>query len=101
MHRPADQQLFRLWIVTYEDWQPARWSDTPPRATAVEAVDDALYSAEQATLFLHGFNAVLLSSDRPIWAVAVPVAVRYEGDAQVGAAVRGFDFAAAAQPAQA
>jgi hypothetical protein len=44
-------------------------------------------------LFLQGFNTCMLEHDRPIWAVAVPVVVRYEADAQVGASVRGFAFA--------
>jgi hypothetical protein len=44
-------------------------------------------------LFLEGFNSAMLHCDRPIWAVAVPIVVRFEGDAAPGAAVRGFDFA--------
>ena len=35
----------------------------------------------------------MLEHDRPIWAVAVPIAIRYEGDAVPGASVQGFAFA--------
>jgi hypothetical protein len=43
-------------------------------------------------LFLQGFNASMLDGSGPVWAVAVPVVIRYEGDAVAGADVRGFDF---------
>jgi hypothetical protein len=89
----SGERVFRMWIVTYADWRPARWSDLPPRATALEPVEDATYSAAEAALFLEGFNSAMLESDRPIWAVAVPIVIRYEGDAAPGAPVRGFDFA--------
>ncbi len=92
-HLQSGQRLFRLWIATYENWRPLRWNDTPPRATALELVEDAAYSADEAALFLEGFNSAMLGHDRPIWAVAVPIAIRYEGDAQAGASVHGFAFA--------
>jgi hypothetical protein len=88
----SGQRLFRMWIASYQDWRPVRWNDAPPRATALELVEDAAYSAEEAALFLQGFNSSMLAIDRPIWAVAVPVVVRFEGDAQIGASVRGFVF---------
>jgi hypothetical protein len=92
-HLHGGERVFRLWIATYADWKPARWSDLPPRATAVEPVEEATYSADEAALFLEGFNSAMLECDRPIWAVAVPIVIRYEGDAVPGAPVRGFDFA--------
>ena len=92
-HLQSGQRLFRLWIATYEDWRPLRWNDAPPRATALELVEDAAYSADEAALFLEGFNSGMLEHDRPIWAVAVPIAIRYEGDAVPGASVQGFAFA--------
>lgn len=88
------EPLFRLWIATYADWSPAHWSDSPPQARALELVEDAAYSADEAALFLEGFNSAMLELQRPIWAVAVPIVVRYEGDVQPGAAVHGFSFAA-------
>ncbi len=89
----SGRPLFRLWITTYADWRPSRWSDVPPCATALELVEDAAYSADEAAVFLEGFNSQLLTAEPPIWAVAVPVVLRYEGDAQPGAAVRGHVFA--------
>jgi hypothetical protein len=65
--------MYRLWIATYSDWRPSEWNQVPPRATALEPVDDGLVSADEAALFLEGFNRSMLGEhDRPIWAVAVP-----------------------------
>lgn len=94
-----DHRRFRLWIASYADWRPSHWNDVPPRATAIEIVDDVLYSATEAALFLHGFNGCMLADDQSIWAVALPVAVRYDGDAFPGMAVNGHAFAASL-PAQ-
>jgi hypothetical protein len=85
--------MFRLWIATYSGRRPARWNQAPSPATALEVVEDRLYSAEEAALLLHGFNRVMLDYDEPIWAVAVPITVRYDGDAQAGMSVQGFEFA--------
>lgn len=89
----GSQQRFRLWIATYGDWRPTCWSDMPPRATAVELVEDRLYSAEEAAMFVAGFNSQVLRSDKPVWAVAVPVTTCFLGDAEPGAVVRGHAFA--------
>jgi hypothetical protein len=86
-------RLFRLWITTYVDWRPAHWNETPPRATAIEPVEEALYSAQEAALFLEGFNSAMIGQEKPIWAVAVPITIRYEGDAQPGMPVEGYAFA--------
>ncbi len=85
-------RTFRLWIATYRDWKPLRWNDVPPEATALEPVDEATYSAAEAALFLQGFNSAMYGSARSVWAVAVPVALRYEGDARPGDVVHGFAF---------
>ncbi|REK19180.1 MAG: hypothetical protein DWQ37_01955 [Planctomycetota bacterium] len=95
------QPLFRLWIASYANWEPQRWNEAPPEAVALEPVADTAYTEREATVFLEGFNTAMLSGDRPLWAVAVPVALRYEGDVQAGAVVRGHVFAdqATASPA--
>lgn len=85
--------LFRLWIATYADWHPGCWNDAPPQATAVELVADATYSAAEARLFLEGFNSQIVSTSKPLWVVAVPVTLRYEGDASPGDRVEGYRFA--------
>ena len=80
------------WSDDLFDWQPTCWSDMPLRATAVELVEDRLYSAEEAAMFVAGFNSQVLRSDKPVWAVAVPVTTCYLGDAEPGAFVRGHAF---------
>jgi hypothetical protein len=79
--------LFRVWITRFEKWQPAAWDELPPRATAVEPADNSAMSAREAVRFLEGFNRTMLARVAPIWAVAVPVTIRYEGDLRVGAMV--------------
>ena len=37
-------------------------------------------SARQARLYTQSFNRTILAARRQVWAVAVPVIVRYEGD---------------------
>lgn len=95
--RNRSEPMYRLWIATYADWRPNHWNESPPRATALEPVDDGLYSADEAALFLEGFNGSMLQHDKhdkaaAVWAVAIPVAIRYEGDAQPGMIVRGYVF---------
>lgn len=87
-------ELFRLWIVRYDDWQPQHWNQRPPRATAVRPIEETVYSAEEAALLLEGFNGWMLenlasqSQDRR-WAIAVPVRIVYEGDVVEGEEVSG------------
>jgi hypothetical protein len=88
----AEGGLFRLWIATYADWRPGRWNETPPQATAVELVADATYSAAEARLFLEGFNTQIVTGDQPLWVVAIPVTLRYEGDAAPGDRICGHRF---------
>src|SRR5436305_8033943 len=82
--------LFRVWIVRYERWRPAAWDELPPRATAVEPADGAAMSAREAVRFLEGFNRTMLArvenaagesdDSLSVWAVAIPVSIRYDGD---------------------
>ncbi len=80
--------VFRLWITSYRQWRPECWSDRPPLATALEPVSDAIYSAEDAQLFLEGFNSQMLRDERELWVVAVPVTLRFEGDVRPGDEIR-------------
>jgi hypothetical protein len=86
-------QLFRLWLATYTDWRPLHWHDVPPLATALELVADETYSAGDARVFVEGFNSEMLEMERQLWVVAIPVALRLEGDARPGDRVRGHAFA--------
>ncbi|HTU24138.1 MAG TPA: hypothetical protein VMF30_01995 [Pirellulales bacterium] len=90
----AEWQRYRIWIASYDDWHPADWHDVPPRAIALEPADLVALSAHQARSFLEGFNREMLQRQRRrqqqrLWAVAVPVIVRFEGDPQPGEAVSG------------
>jgi hypothetical protein len=85
--RPKPRLLFRIWVVRYERWRPGAWDELPPRAVAVEAAEAAPLSAGEAARFLEGFNGTMLArsatADR-LWAIAVPVTIRYEGDLHTG-----------------
>jgi hypothetical protein len=76
--------VYRVWVTHYRDWHPASWLDVPPVAVAIEPVSDATFSAEDAELFLQGFNSQLLQDTRGLWAVAVPITLRFEGDLHPG-----------------
>lgn len=76
--------LFQVWLVKYADWRPLRWSDVPPRASAVEPLETRLLSAKAAAQFVEGFNSELLTRPEGIWAVPVPMRVRLECAPQPG-----------------
>lgn len=84
---------YRLWIARVGQERPRHWGAAPARATALHLVDDGLYSADEAALFLEGFNGCREPLDPSLWAVAVPVQVCYEGDARSGQVIRGDSFA--------
>jgi len=80
------------WGDDLRQWRPMSWADRPPLATALEPVSDATYSAEDAQLFLEGFNSQMLRDERELWVVAVPVTLRYEGDLRPGDEIRGSEI---------
>jgi hypothetical protein len=71
---------YRVWIVEYADWQPRDPRGVPPQARALEPAEEGTMSARQARLYTQSFNRTILAARRQVWAVAVPVIVRYEGD---------------------
>jgi hypothetical protein len=76
---------YRVWIVRYESRQPDTWYGVPAGAIALEPAERGTMSGRHARRYVEAFNrAVSQSSQRKIWAVAVPVAVRYLGDPQPG-----------------
>lgn len=85
----ADRRRFRIWIARYEDWSPASWQDTPPAAVAVAPAESGSLAAGQVEAYLRGFNRRMLRSGLRLWAVAVPVRVRYEGDLAPGEPIGG------------
>jgi hypothetical protein len=84
---------FRVWLATYDDfWQPCEWHELPPVATAFEPAADGLYNEAEAGAFVEGFNRSMLAEPRQLWAVAVPVTVRLDGDAHPGLPICGHQF---------
>lgn len=88
----AERQVFRIWIARVADWNPVRWNDVPPRAIALEPVSGEFFSEEDARLIVEGFNSQMLSDGRRLWAVALAVWLRLDGDPQPGDAVQGYVF---------
>jgi hypothetical protein len=75
---------YRVWIVRYEGWLPGAWHDVPPGAIAVEPAERGTMPARRARRYVEAFNRAAESGPRKIWAVALPVAVRYMGDPEPG-----------------
>jgi hypothetical protein len=87
-----DRCRYRVWIARFEDWRPTRWSEMPPRAHAVEPALAGCLTREQAAHFVAGFNEAMLveaasAGGARLWAVAVPVVPRYEGDFEPGQSI--------------
>lgn len=83
----AGRQEFRLWITRVENWRPAAWTQIPPRAVAMTPAEEGAFSAEEATAYMQGFNSAILDAPQGVWAVAVPVVIRYDGDLRPGQVV--------------
>jgi len=78
------QQMFRVWIAGYRDWQPARWYDLPPRLTALELADEKCLTAAEAASYVAAYNGAMLMQPHERWAVPVPVVLHYDGDLHPG-----------------
>ncbi|HEX4132488.1 MAG TPA: hypothetical protein VHZ24_20825 [Pirellulales bacterium] len=92
-----DDVRFRLWLSSCSAWKPVSWADVPATAVAIAAAESGTFSSAEAAVYLEGFNSQMLQTDASRWLVAVPVRVRYEGDAVRGNFVHGsrFDHGAA------
>lgn len=77
---------YRVWVTEFSrPWQPTRWNDIPPEATAVEPMEEGCVGADRAACLVEGFNEAVLGGGRGRnWAVAVPVVVRYDQDLTPG-----------------
>ena len=75
---------FRVWIARYEHWQPAGYREVPPAAVAVEPAEKGTMSGKEAATYVEAFNRAAFGRSGNLWAVALPVAVRYEGEPQPG-----------------
>ncbi len=75
---------YRIWIIRYDHWVPRSCSQVPPHAIAREPAEGELMSARQATRYVKAFNREAIARHRKLWAVALPVAVRFEGEPHPG-----------------
>ena len=80
-------QVYRVWIVHCVNWRPCRWDEVPPQYRAVELAVGGCLSQEAAAHWLEGYNVAMLADDARLWAVAVAVQMRYEGDLTPGEVV--------------
>ena len=74
----------RVWIVRYEGAAPAAWHDVPAGAVAIEPAEGRAMTARRASRYVEAFNRAALRGTQKVWAVALPVTIRYEGDARPG-----------------
>ena len=70
--------------VRYEGWRPGGLGDVPAGAVAIEPAERQTMTARQAQRYVEAFNRAVENSPRKIWAVALPVTIRYDGDPQPG-----------------
>jgi hypothetical protein len=74
----------RVWIVRYEGAAPSAWLDVPAGAVAIEPAEGRVMTARRARRYAEVFNRAALAGTQKVWAVALPMTIRYEGDARPG-----------------
>jgi len=87
--RPTDFERsrateFRVWLVACGNCQPKHACDIPPEATIIEPAEEGVLSASYAVRYVETFNRHAAARGLRVRAIAVPVAVRYEGDLRAG-----------------
>jgi len=78
------QDIFRIWIARFADWQPGTWQDLPDEAVVLELAAPGWYDAHQAMAYIEGHNRAAIQRADDRWAVAVPVRLTYQGDPRPG-----------------
>jgi hypothetical protein len=84
----AVEDRCRVWIVRYEEAAPTGWHDVPADAVAIEPAEGRTMTAGQARRYVEAFNRTAFGRARKVWAVALPVRIRYEGDPRPGEPLR-------------
>ena len=84
----AVENRCRVWIVRYGESEPTGWHDVPPGAVAIEPAEGQDMTVRQARRYVEAFNRAALGGARKVWAVALPVMIRYEGDPRPGEPLR-------------
>ena len=97
--RHSKQLRFRVWIVQYDHWQPSSHHDIPVEAIVLEPAEYGSMPRGEAALYVESFNRTALEGGRKIWAVAIPVVLRYEGDPQPGETIGNGKQCAQKKPA--
>ncbi len=77
-------QLYRIWLVYCPDWRPTHWNDVPPRGVAAEPAVDCCLASHHARAYVKAFNRQTLKEPTGMWAVPIPVVIRYDGDLSLG-----------------
>ncbi len=95
--RSSAARRYRVWIVARGSWEPSQANDVPPAGVALEPAEEATMSAAEAACYVEAFNRAAQTRKRPLWAVALPVTVRYEGEPRPGELV-GSRLSADRQP---
>jgi len=86
--KQAVENRCRVWIVRYGEAAPTGWHDVPPGAVAIEPAERHAMTASRAKRDVEAFNRAALARGRKVWAVALPVTIRYEGGPRPGELVR-------------
>ena len=77
-------QMFHVWFARYEDWRPRGCDEVPPSCRAIDLVVPECLSKDDAAHVVEAFNAVMMSDEARLWAIAVPVGLCYAGDPHPG-----------------
>lgn len=71
---------YRVWIARYQHKAPASYTQVPADAIACEPAEAETMSARQAVRYVEAFNRAALARRCRLWAVALPVEIRFEGE---------------------
>lgn len=74
----------RVWIAVCKGCQSHASCDAAPELVALEPAEDGVMSAVEAARYVAAFNRTAVAQQRMIRAVALPVAIRYDGDPHPG-----------------
>jgi len=80
----TDPPCYRVWIARYDRWEPTGPGDVPPGAVALEPAEEGTMTDLEARAYAEAFNRIAARRAQKMWAVALPVVVRYEGEPQPG-----------------
>ena len=80
---------YRVWIVRYKGDPPPALGGIPASAFAVAPAERGTMTVRNARRYVEAFNRAALRGTGKVWAVALPVTVRYQGEPRPGEAIAG------------